>query len=246
MTETPADATRPDDPDGIGEVVEDYSRVGFRKLQALCKARNIPADGTGPQLIEKLKAWDAQRGTSVDTSLPDEPDPPTDDEPDLLADEDIPAPPDSGDNPSHATDPALQQPPVGGEAASASPTGGQHPHRSPATPAIVVQAAEGEPGGLPRALIRHGVPNMAAKSGPVKVGEAHGAAEVRAFRAEFPVYGEINDVDHFRFIAEAHHLAWAAGLATKGGVTVGERVGFSTDADGRRTAIYQVPLKRAR
>lgn len=235
--DTPTGTTpaRPDDPEGLGEVVEDYSRVGFKQLRALCKIRGLPGDGTGPQLIERLKAWDAQRGAPVDTTLPD-----ADDEPDLLADDDdIPSPP-VPDNPPHA--PAAQQPPVDGEAASAPSTGGLRPE----TPAIVVQAAEGEEPGLPRASIRQGAPNMAAKSGQVRVGEAHGAAEVRAYRAEFPVYGELSDVDHFRFIAETHAMAHAEGLATKGGTTVGERVGFSQDADGRRTAIYQVPLKRAR
>jgi hypothetical protein len=68
---------------------------------------------------------------------------------------------------------------------------------------------------------------------------------VRAFRAEFPLGPrELTDVDHMRFIADTHALAHQAGYATKGGITIGERVGYGIDADGGRTIIYQVPVKR--
>ena len=87
--------------------------------------------------------------------------------------------------------------------------------------------------------------DLTVKNGLVRVGEGHGAAEVRAFRYEIPIGPrDVSDGDHFAYIAEAHAAAAAAGYPTKGGATVGERVGYAADATGRRTVIYQVPLKR--
>lgn len=226
--------TIPPDRDAMpDEIVPDYSRLGFRDLRAKCKDRGIPADGTHADLIEKLKAWDAEHGADVDLSLPE----PTDDDVDLLAD-------DEDDDETSAG---------GGEDASLTPPPADLPDLAPAptptmpeAPAVTVVAAGGSDK-LPPAMLRHNVPNLAARTGVVKVGEGHGAAEVRGFRYEVLVGDrEITDVDHFRWIAEARAAARAAGYETKGGETNGERVGYGTDADGRRTAIYQVPLKRQR
>lgn len=216
------------------EVVPDYSRVGFRDLQRLCKVRGLPGDGKAPDLIERLKAHDIRHGKAIDLTIPE------DEEVDLLAD----------DEPDAATP---EQPVGGGEAASApSPTGvlpsANLPHGGSVTsaaPAVVVVSSPDEPKGLPRAATANGRVDLTTRDGQVKVGEGHGAVEVRAFRREFP-HGprEIDDSSHFTYIAETHAAAWAEGLATKGGVTIGQRVGEGVDADGRRTVIYQVPLKR--
>jgi hypothetical protein len=209
------------------EVVPDYSRVGFKALRALCKNRGLPADGTVVELIEKLKAYDAQHGKEVDLSaaenLPDD-----EEEVDLLADDESPG--------------------GGGEAASTPPPPGfnlpEGGSVTSAAPAVVIISAPGESKRLPSAG-RDGRPDMTVKNGVVRVGEGHGAAEVRAFRYEIPIgHRDVNDNDHFAYIAEAHAAAQAAGYPTKGGSTVGERVGYATDADNRRTVIYQVPLKR--
>jgi hypothetical protein len=228
------------DPAADEEVVPDYSRVGFKALRALCKDRGLPADGTVVELIEKLKAYDTQHGRDVDLSaaenLPDD-----EEEVDLLADdEDAPAAP-----------AAPKGSDGGGEAASAPPPPG-YPHQLPeggtmtsAAPAVVVYTSPDQSKGLPSSTLRGGRANMTAREGLVRVGEGHGAAEVRAFRHEIPIGPrDVNDADHFAYIAEAHAAAHAAGYQTKGGTTVGERVGYGRDADGRRTVIYQVPLRR--
>lgn len=229
MTDIPPDRdTLPD------EIVPDYSRLGFRELRAKCKGREIPADGTHADLIRKLRAWDAEHGADVDLTVPDEFD--------LLDDEDG-----EDDRPQDTPRQNTQASAGGGGDASLTPPPADlPPDRGPEMPAVTVVAEEGSHK-LPVAMLRPNVVNLAARSGVVKVGEGHGAAEVRAFRHEV-VVGErdITDVDHFRWIAEAHAAAQAAGHVTKGGVTIGERVGYGADADGRRTAIYQVPLKRNR
>jgi hypothetical protein len=254
------ETTTPDlDPDAPEEIVPDYSRVGFRQLQALCKARGIPADGKAPDLIDKLKARDAQHGLAVDTDVPDA----DEDEVDLLAD-DMPAQPDSTSTqstahtldapaPSHADEPARN---TAGDTTPESPAG-DGPGASlpspvgtptPGAPAVVtVPADPAAATGLPPSTVRNGRPNLAIRDGIVKVGEGHGAAEVRAYRREYVIgQRDISDTDHARFIEETHAAAHAEGLATKGGVTIGERVGYATDANNQRTAIYQVPLKRQR
>jgi hypothetical protein len=208
---TMTEPERPDLADGDGEeVVPDYSRVGFKALRVLCKDRGIPGTGTVVELIERLKAYDAQHGKDVDLSaaenLPD------DEEVDLL---------DDGDD--------TPESPVGAEEAASPPAPtGTTPAPPPATPAPARTKADGT-----------------VKEGPVKVGEGYGNTDVRAYRREFP-HGarEITDADHFGYIAATHEAAHAEGLTTKGGATVGQRVGEGVDADGRRTVIYQVPLKR--
>jgi len=229
------------------ELVPDYSRLGFRDLRKLCSTRGIPADGTQVQLIEKLKADDARRGLTQD-------DVPSAEEIDLLDDLDEPAeqPTAAGAGDaaaSGATPPAAARPSASDDLAG--PAVGRAPEigNSPGAPAITTVAADGETGAVPSAIIggKTGRPNLTARTGQVRVGEALGAAEVRAFRWEFVIGPhEVTDNDHFRMIAETHAQAAAAGLTTKGGITVGERVGFAADADNRRTAIYQVPLKRQR
>lgn len=223
------------------EVVPDYSRVGFKGLRALCKDRRLPADGSVVDLIEKLKAYDAQHGRDVDLTaaenLPEE------EEVDLLADDDEPNTPQDNATP--------ERPDGGGEAASTPPPPG-YSHTLPeggsmtsAAPAVFVFTNPDEPKRLPSATLRGGRPDLTVREGAVRVGEGHGAAEVRAYRHEIPIGPrDVSDADHFAYIAEAHAAAHAAGHLTKGGLTIGERIGYLTDADGRRTVVYQVPLKR--
>jgi len=247
------------DPSGTDEeIVPDYSRLGFRDLRALCKKRNIPADGSVVDLIEKLKAHDAQHGLTTDVEVPDDAD-----EVDLLAD-DMSAQPDSTPTqstahtldapaPPHADEPARNtvgdttpESPAGDGPGASLPSPVGTP--TPGAPAVVtVPADPAAATGLPPSTVRNGRPNLAIRDGIVKVGEGHGAAEVRAYRREYVIgQRDISDTDHARFIEETHAAAHAEGLATKGGVTIGERVGYATDANNQRTAIYQVPLKRQR
>jgi len=225
MTDIPPDRdTLPD------EIPPDYTRLGFRELQRLVKSRELPADGNAVQLVEKLRAWDAEHGKEPDLTVPDADE---EDDFDLLADD----------------EPAPEQPP-GGEGGASLPSPPDGPvlgTMTSAAPAVVVVAADPDAPATPPAMLRHGTPNMAARDGVVKVGETHTAAEVRAYRREYVIGDrELTDVDHFRYIAETHAAAATEGLVTKGGTTIGERVGFGRDADGRRTAIYQVPLRRVR
>lgn len=236
------DGPTPYDPENPPEeITPDYTRIGFRDLQRLCKARNLAGNGTVVELVERLRAYDAQHGTTVDLS------PLEDSDPDF-------------DPTADDADGTTPEPPVGaGEAASAPAPTGDLPPMLPnvtipaggtvtsAAPAVVVVSAPGQPSGPPQAADTRGRANLSARDGVVKVGEAHGAAAVHAFRAEYPHgWRDLTDNDHFTYIAETHAAAHAAGYATRGGVTVGERVGFGSDADGRRTVIYQVSLKRNR
>jgi len=222
---------RPGDIDSVNpdEIVPDYSRVGFKDLRKLCAARGIPGDGNAAALIEKLRQHDAQHGKDVDLSALDDSDPDLD----LLGD-----------------DLAPERPVGAGEAASASaPTGitglPEGAVVTAAAPAITVIPDPDSPHNVPVAADKRGRANLTARQGLVKVGEGHGAAAAYAYRMEFPHgYREVTDGDHFAYIADTHATAQAAGHQTKGGVTVGERIGFGVDADGRRTVIYQVALKR--
>lgn len=243
MTDT---GPRPEDAENINpdEIVPDYTRVGFKDLRRLCTARGIPADGNAATLVEKLRAWDVQHGKEVDLSALDDSDPDID----LTGD-------DLGVSPAAPEASARPEPPVGaGEAASApAPTGSQQisvPDGGAVTsaaPAVVVVADPDAPQGPPQAAGLRGKPNLSTREGLVKVGEGHGAAAVYGYRMEFPHgYREITDGDHFAYIADTHAAAQKAGHQTKGGITIGERVGFGVDADGRRTVIYQVNLKRQR
>lgn len=214
-----AAADQPVNPDALPEEVPPaYSRLGFRDLQRLCKARGIPGDGRAPALIEKLEAWDLQHGRSVDITLPDE------EEEDLLGD-DMPAPATTSATlattpATPAVEPAPQTPAGGGEVASASPPAG------PALSGRAVRRGEADQ------------PNV--RTGPV---ERDG--KVKAYRVEFPMgVGDVSDQQHATFIADAHNVAASAGYPTKGGSTIGARIGFGTDADGRRTVIYEVPVRR--
>jgi hypothetical protein len=240
MTES-TDTPRPGEgltpPDGQ-EVTPDYSRLGFRQLQALCKGRQLSGSGSQLDLIARLKEYDAAHGTVPTLDVPE-----PEEEPDLLADEDeaLPGAPAVTVTPADGGEVASASPSAGPAAVDVGPVGS-----SPQMPAVVVTAAPGEPQGLPPASVR-GRANLAARRGLVKVGEGHGATEVRAFREEYP-HGEreLTDTDHMRYIADTHAAAWAAGHDTKGGITIGERVGFGRDASGVRTVIYQVPIKRQR
>lgn len=235
-------------PEGEEEVVPDYSRVGFRALQALCKDRGLPGDGNSIVLIERLKAYDVQHGKDVDLSAAENlpPAAPEEDDPLGLDDDD-----DDDDSPNNS-DPIHSESPSGaGEAASAPAPDGV-PYNLPeggsvtsAAPSVVVFTAPDQPKGLARASGHGGRPDLTVKNGLVKVGEGHGAAEVRAYRHEIPIGPrDITDNDHFTYIAEAHAAAQRAGHQTRGGATVGERVGYATDANGVRTVVYQVAVKR--
>lgn len=225
MPDTPAHTLDGDAPE---EVVPDYSRVGFRELRKLCTARGLPADGTVTQLIDKLQAHDALHGLHVDTTVPEGAD-----DVDLLGD-DEPARP--ADNPVHEQAAPHTTPETstgGGEAASAPPPDGP---------------AAGDAPQYPAATSRGGRPNMAATAGVVAVGQGQnaqlGTVEVRAFRSEYVIGDrDITDQDHYSYLERTHAAAAQAGHATKGGVTIGERVGYGV-RDGQRTAIYQVPLRR--
>jgi len=235
----------------------DYSRLGFRELQRLVKARGLNAEGKSVDLIEKLKAFDAEHGLDVNTEVPAGAE--DDDEVDLLAD-------DLNDSATrHTPDKAAQeatpaeplthiQTTGGGGDASPAPPPATTPETDtpapvgvgPATPAVAVVSDPDAPKGLPPAYIRSR-PNMAVRDGVVKVGEGHGAAEVRAFRRQFVIGPrDIGDSEHVKYIEDTHAAAHAAGYETKGGITVGERIGYATDAAGMRTAVYQVPLRRQR
>ena len=237
------------------EVVPDYSRVGFKDLQRLCKARGIPGDGNTSTLIGKLQAWDDTHGTGVDLSPLDDAEP-DEDEIDLLGDDDPApeAPADGGEAASappsagpavpvvHAGQPGT--PEVGVTAAGGHPTGVNIPELATAMPgAPAVTVVDGTTDGPPRAAGRRGVPNLSATTGVVSTGDTP-RGPARAYRAEFMIGDHtITDEDHFRFIAETHVKAAAEGKATKGGATIGERIGFGM-RNGMRTAIYQVPLRR--
>lgn len=242
-TPNPGSPVRPDASSPDEEVVPDYSRIGFKELRRLCTKREIPADGTVTQLIEKLKAADAAKGLKVD-DVPDSM--PDDDEFDLLGDDAQEQPTAAGEA---ASDPAAARPSAADDLAG--PAVGVAPEvgTTPEMPAVRVVAADGETGAVPPATHpgKAHRPNLAARTGRVKVGEASGAAAAYGFRWEFVIgQHEISDNDHFGFIASTHAQAAAAGYVTKGGQTIGERVGFTTDADGRAVVIYQVPLKRAK
>jgi hypothetical protein len=87
------------------------------------------------------------------------------------------------------------------------------------------------------APLRRGQPNLTVRVGANE--------QTRTFRAEYLIGAhEVSDVDHARFIAETHERARLAGHITRGGITVGERVGFAADEHGQRTVIYQVMIKR--
>lgn len=214
------------------EIVPDYSRLGFRDLRKLVKARGMPADGRQPELIDKLKAWDAEHGQEPDLTVPDD-----DDEVDLLAD----------DEPAHVpvapvpfpTAPTTPAPaPTVTETFTPAPTPGQQTPTGGGEGASVPP-----PGGLPRAADDRGRADLSAREGVVRVGEGY-IADVRGYRHEFLIDGrDITDDDHFRFIAETHQAAQRAGYQTKGGIGIGQRIGYA-DRDGRRTVIYQVPLRR--
>jgi hypothetical protein len=62
----------------------------------------------------------------------------------------------------------------------------------------------------------------------------------KVFRREFYPTRTLDDGYHAHLIAETHHAAHAAGLRTKGGLTVGHRVAESVDAAGKPTVVYEV------
>jgi len=236
---SPSEADLNPNPD---EIVPDYSRIGFKDLRALCKLREIPADGNGPALIEKLKAFDAQHGLAVDTTVPEGAG--NDDEIDLLADEDetpgtsTPAP-ESESEP----EPARELAPVATEPGCLHPLCIlDHPHAGPAVlavpptpPAPLETPAETPPGGVAEV----------ASPSPSPGGPAGVTADARTFRSTFVIgRHDITDDDHFRMIADTHAAAAAAGLQTKGGITVGSRIGYSVDGNGQRTTTYEVLLRR--
>jgi hypothetical protein len=225
-------------------VAADYTRVGRRDLQQICKVRGIPADGSNVDLIAKLQAWDARHGADPDVTVPD-------DDVDLLGDDD--------------------ETPAGGAAASNPPAGPAAPEGAvragqPGTPDVGASAARGEsaaaptvtttlpgapavtvtaaPAGAEAAHVKRGRPDLSVTDGVASQGEGT-LGPKNAYRAAYTIGDrDVTDDDHFRYIADTHARAAAAGMQTKGGATIGERVGYGTDGNGQRTAIYQVPLRR--
>ncbi len=201
------------------EVVPDYSRVGFKALRVLCKDRGIPGDGNSIALIERLKAWDAQHGKSVDLSAVENLDPDESDDDPLGLD-------DPDDSPNNL-DPILPAPVMTEPGCTHPKCILDHPHVGPA---ILAPAPESPAGG------------GEAASAPPPTG-----APAREYRHEITIGPrDVSDADHFAYIAEAHAAAHAAGYETLGGATVGHRVGYGVDSDGHRTVIYQVSLRRRR
>lgn len=250
---TDAIAPAPDDTPAE-DFVPDYSRVGFKDLQKLCKHRGIPGDGNTVALIDKLRAWDAQHGRAVDLSVLERPDEP-EEEVDLLDEVGDDAPQAPADGEAEAASPSPPSagqltvqpgtPEVGATAASGG-VGLTTPAPSSYTsagPAVTVRADVGAtaPAAPQR---RRGEPDLSVHEGPYTIGES--PAGPNRFRAEFLIGNhELTDEEHFRYIAETHARAAAAGYATKGGNTVGERVGFYPGSAGR-VAVYQVTLSRRR
>jgi hypothetical protein len=68
---------------------------------------------------------------------------------------------------------------------------------------------------------------------------------VRVYRKEFPIGDRpLDDDHHFHLIAQTHEAALNAGHQSKGGPTIGKRLGYSRSASGERTVVYEVPLRR--
>lgn len=238
-----ADLITPATGDDAEEVVPDYSRLGFKDLRKLCTARGIPADGNVPALIEKLKAYDVQHGKTTDTTVPDVDD---DDDPlglDDADDADDETPDGAGEAastpaPSGPTGVA-EAPTVGAIATINIPDGGTV---TSAAPAVIVRP---DPAEATAPKLKRGQEDMNTRNGVASFGGGDGKPAQRVFRAEFTIGNrDITDDDHFRFIAETHGLAAQAGERSRGGTTIGRRVGFAHDADGRRTVVYEVHLKR--
>lgn len=240
------------------EFVPDYSRLGFKDLQKLCKSRGISADGNTIALIDKLRVWDAEHDRAVDLSALDEPDGEEVDLLDMVGDDAPQAPADGEAEAASPSPPSAGQlavqpgtPEVGATAASGG-VGLTTPAPSSytsAAPAVAVRAAVGmaAPAAQHR---RRGEPDLTVHEGPYMLGEPRDAdgspARPNRFRAEFPIGNhELTDDEHFRYIAETHARAAAAGYATKGGNTVGERVGYYPGSAGR-VVVYQVTLSRRR
>lgn len=246
MTEHTPDLTDPAGPPAEGdeepEFHGDYSQLGFRDLQKLCKARGLLADGKAPELIKKLREHDRVTGSAVDLTVPDvEPDGDDGPEIDLLALGDVvPAgAPDGGEvasAPSSGPSPGLEPGPVErSQVVAFGPTG---PALVPpdqgrsVTPAPIVPETAGR---------RHEERNLTTRGGPVE----NPNREITAYRVEHAVGPrDLIDADHFDLIARTHALAEEAGYRTRGAPTIGTRVGYATGSDGGRTAIYEVSVRR--
>lgn len=65
----------------------------------------------------------------------------------------------------------------------------------------------------------------------------------KVFRTEFPMHAgvELGDGLHQEWIRQTADRAVAAGYTTRGGA---HRIGFGTDDDGNRTAIYEIYARR--
>lgn len=66
------------------------------------------------------------------------------------------------------------------------------------------------------------------------------------YRVEYPLGNrEIDDPYHYHLIGETQAAAQAAGHHPKGGIGIGQRLGYGADANGRRTVVYEVPVRPA-
>ncbi len=192
----------------------EYSTRTRPELVKLCKERGLSGAGTNEDLIERLQAQDAEvagQGADEDPLADDLTDEPADDGQE--ADE-----PDAGTE-DEATEPAAAPP--------TPPAAAQPEARVPQ----VVAAEQSEQAAEDRAETdRAGVMDPTVKDG--RTG--------KVFRREFYPTRTIDDGYHAHLIAETHHAAHAAGLRTKGGLTVGHRVAESVDAAGKPTVVYEV------
>lgn len=221
-----------------------FSRMKRHELQRECSARSLRGDGTNPEIIERLVAFEEQGGVSPDLVAGGTP-LPLDDEPLIVEDDE-----------SQTQAPGPQTPAAGGMASApaAGPSGttsaapdwavklsGQldqfsaHQAAPAAAPPPDAPAPRDQFAGLTRASAR--------EASRPRVGfDDHS----NTFRAEFPIGnrgGALDDPTHFALIEATHAAAREAGLSTRGAPYGGERVGFGVQR-GMRTAIYQVSARQ--
>jgi hypothetical protein len=234
-TPTSAPTTQFDDLSKAEEFVFDYSRVGRRQLVAMAVHRGLLGSGTNPQLIERLRDWDHAHPDATDAErFPPEPGQESSQEPARQPERPAAETPAAGgadadqdeqDDEQDDETPTTSEPPAAG--APAAPAAG------PTMFGGILRGGLTDPGPMP----------TTATAGVVEAGRTP-TAVARMFRAEFPLGDRsIDDAHHLRLIEETHRLANEAGYQTRGGLTVGHRVGFSSNERGR-TVIYEVHLKR--
>lgn len=187
-------------------------------LVAACNERNIPAAGPGTTaavLLRRLIDFEQVKASGADPSVVSE-------------DDDDPLGLDDADG-GVLTDGSDPEPPAAGVAASASAAG-------PGTEGVVGRPATG--------ATTHVRPQAAVVQ-PVDDAPAPVTGTIARFRKAF-VVGDMDpsDEQHFGMIAKTHDAAAAAGHRPRGGRWAGERIGYGSDKNGVRTAIYEVSIRR--